>query len=410
MTWRYACEIDQENYVCPIESMPPETESAGLKEPPFVVPHHYSDIDHWKYPERNFYVFICLSVLLGFFGTDHFYLRSFGTATQKFLFNLVTFGMWYFWDLVQIFGDPKRVHAEGLNGPFDWIRGIGRGVFIDPVKRAAEEKEGTSVVRTKKDFVIYALLTIFCGIFGLDKFYIGEPIQGLTKFATTWFPLTFLFGWMWIFYDIIHTVFYPDSIVHGVISAPPPYNIIFGSGISGEPLFMPEKVSKAEIAKETAAAKNTAVSSGSGGFAGADTFRFLYRELAVPMLQPTVGTAIQQVDHGVKVTDKAVAVGNEVVSTVPKVAAAVSTQIQTATNPDHMMQQIQAAAAAKAAAPPASAPPVTAAPPPSAPHAGGGQRGGAYSSSGPIIAGTLSAVVITGAVKMISELLSDKKR
>jgi len=399
--------------------MPPETDSAGanMKEPPFLLPHHYSDIDHWKYPERNFYVFICLSVLMGFFGTDHFYLRSFGTATQKFIFNLFTFGMWYFWDLIQIFGDPKRVQAEGLNSPFDWIRGIGRGVFIDPVQKAADEKTGSSVIRTKKDLVIYALLTIFCGIFGLDKFYIGEPIQGLTKFATTWFPLTFLFGWMWIFYDIIHTVFYPDSIIHGKISAPPPYNIIFGSGISGEPLFMPERVSKAEIAKEHAAAKNSG-SGGSGGFAGMETFRFLYRELAVPMLQPTVGTAIQQVDHGIKVTDKAVAVGNEVASTVPKVAAAVSTQIAAATDPDRMMQQIQAAAAAKAAAgpvamaPPASAPPapVTAAPPPSAPHAGGGQRGGAYSSSGPIIAGTLSAVVITGAVKMISELLSDKKR
>lgn len=378
--------------------MPPETESVGanMKEPPFVVPHHYSDIDHWKYPERNFYVFICLSVLLGFFGTDHFYLRSFGTATQKFIFNLFTFGMWYFWDLIQIFSDPKRVQTQGLNSPFDWIRGIGRGVFIDPVKAAAEAEKGGSVVRTKKDLVIYALLTVFGGLFGLDKFYINEPIQGFTKLATTWFPLTFLFGWMWIFYDIIHTLFYPDSIVHGKISTPPPYSTIFGSGISGEPLFVPEKISKEQLAKERAAAKN---SGGGilGGFLNLETFRFFYRELAVPLLQPTVGTTVQQVDHGIKVADKAVAVGNEVAETVPKIASAVSTQIETATNPDRIMEQIQAAAAAKAAVPAIM-------------HKGGAYKNTSYSSSGPIIAGTLSAVVITGAVKMISELLSDKKR
>jgi TM2 domain-containing membrane protein YozV len=385
--------------------MPPE--AAALKEPPFVLPHHYSDIDYWRYPERNFYVFIGLSFFLGFFGLDHFYLRSFSTAIQKFIFNLFTFGMWYFWDLVQIVNDSKKVRAEGLTSPFDWIRGIGRGVFIDPVQKAEDEKDpSASVIRTKKDFVVYALLTIFCGLFGIDKFYVGLPWEGLTKFFTCFFPLTFLFGWMWVFYDIMHAVIYPDSVVHGAISTPPPYNLFFGSGLSGEPLFMPERVSKTQLAKEMAGVGGQGSGQGSGGM---DTFRFLYRELAVPLLQPTVGTAIQQVSHGAAVADKAVTVGKELVGTVPKVAAAVTEQVEAVTNPDRLMGQIQAAAAAKAATASAAAA-VT----------GTGQKGGgssrssgsssSSSRSGPIIAGTLSAVVIAGAVKVISELLSDKKR
>ena len=402
--------------------MPPE--AAALKEPPFILPHHHSDIDNWRFPERNFYVFIGLSVFLGFFGMDHFYLRSFNTAIQKFIFNLFTFGMWYFWDLVQIANDSKKVRVEGLNSPFDWIRGIGRGVFIDPVKRAEDEKDPTaSVIRTKKDFVVYALLTIFCGLFGVDKFYVGLHWEGLTKFFTCFFPLTFLFGWMWVFYDIMHAVIYPDSIVHGVISAPPPYNMVFGSGLSGEPLFMPERVSKAQLAKEmVAGGSGGSGSSGSSGNSGnisggllpnIDTFRLLYRELAVPLLQPTVGTTIQQVDHGLAVTEKTVAVGKELANTVPKVAEAVSEQVQAVADPNRLMGQIQAAAAAKAASVAATAGTVASAGPA---IAGPGQKGGgsgsrnSSSSSGPIIAGTLSAVVIAGAVKVISELLSDKKR
>jgi len=410
--------------VCPIESMPPEQSAApspvaptgapspgtfGIDppgEPPYVMPHHHSDIDNWKFPERNYYVFICLSVLLGFFGLDHFYLRSFNTAMQKFFVNLISFGLWYFWDIIQIAYDSKRVRDEGLTGPFDWIRGIGRGVFIDPVKKVADDKNpGAKVIRTKKDIVIYALLTIFFGWMGIDKLYLGLPWQGLTKLLTTVNIFTFLFGLLWVFYDMFNVLFFQKSVVHGSISPPMPYNLLFTVGLSGEPLFMPEEVTKETLAKEAVEAKQK----GWAGAVGVDisggmlptvkspidlqTFRFLYRELAVPLLQPTVGTGVQKVDQGVKLTEKAVAVGTEVAATGPKIAGAVTTQMAAATDPNKLMGQIQAAAADKVAE-------------------RTGQAGGGSSStgSGPIIAGTLTAVVLAGAVKVISELLSDKKR
>jgi TM2 domain-containing membrane protein YozV len=283
------------------------------------------------------------------------------------------------------------------------------------VKKAEDEKDPKApVVRTKKDIVIYLLLSIFTGLLGLDKYYIGLPYQGLTKFLTAIFPLTFLFGWMWIFYDAFYAIMYPDNIVHGAIRAPIPYNMIFATGLSGEGLFIPEQITKEELAKEQAAAKAAGIF-GALGFSGfgnpftgwgggaLESFRFLYRELAVPVLQPTVGTTIQQVDHSVKLAGKAVAVGTEVVETVPKVASSVSTQLEAVSNPNRIVAQIHAAAATKAAAAAGA----------TAPHTGGGSSSSSSSSSssgGPIIAGTLSAVAIAGAVKMISELLSDKKR
>lgn len=37
-----------------------------------IVTHHISDVDTWGGRDRNFFVFACLSLTLGFFGFDHF--------------------------------------------------------------------------------------------------------------------------------------------------------------------------------------------------------------------------------------------------------------------------------------------------------------------------------------------------
>ena len=357
-------------------------------EPPFVKPIHFSDIDHWKLPDRNYYVFICISFVFGFFGLDHFYMRSFGTGVQKFIFNMLSLGMWYFWDLTQIISNSKKVQEEGLTTPFDWIRGVGRGIFEDPVKKAEALKNGGKIVRTKKDIVIYAIVTLLFGIFGLDKLYIGAPWQALAKLLTCFNIFIFLFGWMWVIWDIVKVLFFTESLMKDGISAPPPFNLLFSEVIKAKDLFLPSEVSKEDLDKETK-------ESGGAGLpmpklVNMESFRFLYKELAVPLLQPTVGTTVQTVNKTVAVTEKAVSVGTEVAQTGPKIAAAVTQNLAAVSNPDKMVQQIHTAAEAKAA---------------SRVQTGGGID----VSSGPIIAGTLAAVLLAGACKFISELLSHKK-
>lgn len=401
--------------------------------------HHMSDIDYWKHPERNYYVFIALSFLLGFFGADHFYLRSFGTGMQKGLFNIASFGLWYFWDILQIIYEGEKVKKDGLSSPFDWTRGIGRGIFAEPPK-----KEDEMVVRVKKDIVVYALLTVMFGVFGLDKFYMGQSIQGFAKLFSVFNIFLFLFGIAWAVWDSVHVLFFTQDLIKDGITLPPPYSFIF-STIPVKDLFVPEEISKEDLAKEAAEEKET------GGFLSGfvpklpnfvnmESFRFLYKELAVPLLKPSVGTTIEKVQKGVEVSEKALDVGQEVVATVPKVAAAVTSQIQTIANPEKMLNQIKAAAEAKVAervgaagdqlkgavdaqgaklqgAVDSASAAATAAVPPSALRVAavgkalvGGGGTDETIGSGPIVAGTLTAIVLAGAVKVVAELLSQHQK
>jgi TM2 domain-containing membrane protein YozV len=220
-------------------------EELSLGDVPPAPSKHFSDIETWKNPDRSYYLFVTLSVLFGFFGLDHFYLRSFGTGGQKFLVNLFTFGMWYVWDLTQIFFDNEKVRVMGLDSPLEWVRGIGRGVFLDPADNAILKNEN-KVIRSKKDLVVYAIFTIFFGLIGLEKFYMGQPWQGLTKALTVFNFLFFLFGIFWVIWDIVNVVCYTDNIFEGGITPPIPFNFIFGTKDT-KGLFIPELISKDQL-------------------------------------------------------------------------------------------------------------------------------------------------------------------
>ena len=187
-----------------------------MNEHPSNFVHLMSDVEVWKHPDRDYFTFVVLSVLLGFFGVDHIYLRSFPTAIAKTLVNLFTLGLWYIWDLLQIFSDGDRIKQEGLNSPFDWVKGIGRGIFKQP---------GDSYV-AQKDYVLYTILTFF-GCLGADKFYLGYYGQGLLKLISCFNIFLFLFGWFWVAWDWYHAVFTMRTVMTEGISSPLPYSFFF---------------------------------------------------------------------------------------------------------------------------------------------------------------------------------------
>ena len=136
---------------------------------------HISDVAIWGTADRNYWVYFVLAVVLGFIGMDHVYLRSYGTALQKFLFNCVSFGFWYWWDVIQAFTESDKIKTAGLSRPFDWgSQTIGKGVFGNQDS-------------PPKDYVIYTLLAIFLGWLGADRFYIGQWTSGILKFASVIF-------------------------------------------------------------------------------------------------------------------------------------------------------------------------------------------------------------------------------
>jgi TM2 domain-containing membrane protein YozV len=201
-------------------------------------PHfrHISDIEVWLTPDRNYFMFILLSVFTGFFALDHIYLRSFDTAFQKFFYNLLGLGIWYWWDLIQIFTEGPRVQKEGLTSPFDWTQGIGRGVFNfsdSPAKFAPE-----------KSYIIWAFLAIFGGFFALDKFYLGDYMHAFTKLLTVFFPFFTLFGVIWVGWDAFHALFMTKEVVSGTISLPIPLGW-FGYNETNGRIFLPSQPKQA---------------------------------------------------------------------------------------------------------------------------------------------------------------------
>jgi hypothetical protein len=195
---------------------------------------HISDIDVWLTPDRNYFTFILLSVFCGFFALDHVYLRSFDTAFQKVLYNFFGLGIWYWWDMCQIFTEGKRVQSDGLTSPFDWIQGIGRGVFA------------TSGVENKympeKSYIIWAFLAIFGGFFALDKFYLGDYIHAFTKLISIFSPI-FLFGILWVAWDAFHAFFMTKETIANKISLPIPLTW-FGYNETDGSVFLPSAAKK----------------------------------------------------------------------------------------------------------------------------------------------------------------------
>jgi hypothetical protein len=152
-------------------------------------------------------------------------------------------------------------------------------------------------------------------------------------------------------------------------------------------------VSAPELPKMPDMPKAPDVSAGVTAFRD-DVFRPAYRELVVPVIQPTALTAMQASKEHEKTVQVAGDFGKELLASVPKIATEVTAKINELSNPSIMMAKIQAQADAKTA------------------ERAAAMVGGALASSdttGPIIAGTLSAIVLAGAGKAIVEMLSSKK-
>jgi TM2 domain-containing membrane protein YozV len=414
--------------------------------------HHISDIDTWKHADRNYFVFVILSVLLGLLGVDHFYLRSFHTGMMKIVFNIFTLGMWHYWDLIQIVYDGRKIREEGLTSTVDWICGIGRGVFTS-AKTDADSKKYVA----EKSYLIYAALAIFFGFLGADKFYMGETWQGVAKLLSVFNIFLFLFGFLWVLWDSFHALFMTKSILENGISAPLPYNMFFKEAIDGKQFLVTHLVTPEDAAK--------------GGFSGIDlnpfslfnklkdeienmipavplqsiSYKGLYSDLVVPFMTPTVVAAI----NASKSTDPIIKMPElpdaptmpglaklGLPTSIPPLPGIPGMPTPSVPSAGIGMPISQAPAAPTAAAPTvATAAPTVAAPVsanlPSAPATGtaaasvsapngpkvafapmpvqkqsGGARNEFTAGPGPAIAGVLTAVVIAGGLKGFYDIIS----
>jgi hypothetical protein len=175
---------------------------------------HYSGECTYINPDRDYATARSLSIFGGLLALDHFYLRSPTTAFMKIIVNMLTFGLWWFWDVDQFVNQKERVLHYGLNYLFDLDRGIARGTIL----------EGKPKFVSKKDFSSFILLGIFFGVLGLDRMYLGDKFvfQGVVKFLSCFL----IVGFIWVIWDMLYLLFLPDSILkEGYYPIPLPFSI-----------------------------------------------------------------------------------------------------------------------------------------------------------------------------------------
>jgi len=360
--------------------------------------HHISDVDTWGGADRNYFVFVVLSIVFGFFGLDHMYLRSYGTGFYKLMINILCLGLWYWWDLVQIATEAKKIRTDGLSSPMDWIRGIGRGVF------AADDAK-KPIPSSPKDYLLYTFLAVMFGWLGADKFYLGEYFQGFVKLCSCFNLFLLLFGWIWVLWDAFHAFFMTESILKDGITTPMPYSFMFSGTVPGS-IF---KVSGGATSGPSCLFCPPDISSMFSMFSP----KTLYKDVVVPLMTPPILKAIDGIGKGPPACGPGLGLG----LTMPSLP----TGMPVLPNPTTALPATalpvvpNLATALPATALPATALPATALPtmpamPSTAPRigtqVGGGQQGQQGPGGvGPILAGTLTAVVLAGGLKGFYDVL-----
>lgn len=335
---------------------------------------HISDVSMWGGPDRNYFTFVVLSVVFGFFGLDHVYLRSFSTAAQKVVVNFCTLGFWYVWDLLQIFTESDLVLKDGLSSPLDWVRGIGRGVFGGG---------GAGDAAAPKSYIVYTLLAVFTGAFGLDRLYMGAPFQAMVKAMSC----LFLVGWVWVMWDSYHAVFATRSILNHGLEAPPVFDMLFPTPIS------PDAFKVAPITSGGAPVGWMDWIAQTLGFPGVPSFSS-FKEVLRNMVEvlAILGSAKAGLPTSIP-SAAGIASAAGLPTTMPSVsdiagAAGLPTALPTVPTVANVVGALPSA--------PAMLPP----------QSGGGVATSAPGGPGPILAGALTALVIAGGAKGIYDFVT----
>jgi hypothetical protein len=150
----------------------------------------------------SYNVFLGLTILGGYLALDHLYLRSPLTFVAKIVVNILCFGVWYWYDVLQAVWNSDVVKLYGLSVPALGPKGIGAGVL-------AKDKPS----KLHWNFLIYSICLMFGGIFGLDSFLVGDNRSGLIRLLSliSVFFAPIAVGWwaynlFWFFTDTEYTI------------------------------------------------------------------------------------------------------------------------------------------------------------------------------------------------------------
>lgn len=175
----------------------------------------YTRKEFWGGPSIPYWILATATILFGFIGLDHLLLRSPTSALIKFITNMLTLGLWYFYDIMQIIGDKEKVMNYGLTAPLYGPLGIGAGMFTDNQPDVPKSKSPWR-------FLLYSILVFLP--FGLDSAVGGDTAGGVVKFICTIIPIFWPILFFWMIYSIGRLYLFPEPLFTEGIDRPFPVN------------------------------------------------------------------------------------------------------------------------------------------------------------------------------------------
>jgi hypothetical protein len=167
----------------------------------------YTQSKFWGGSWYPYWSLILITVIGGFIGLDHLWLRSPLSAFLKFIINILTLGLWYFYDILQILGEKDSVMKNGLSAPIIGPLGIGAGMFKD------SNPDGPTAKSPYK-FMAYMFLMLIP--FGFDLYIAGDTNGAFIKFLLTIllipFVLPFFISIIWGFINAARSTFMPKEL------------------------------------------------------------------------------------------------------------------------------------------------------------------------------------------------------
>lgn len=186
----------------------------------FADTFSYTRGSYWGGPWYSYWTLIVATILFGFFGGDHFWLRSPTTGILKLLINVLGLGIWWMYDILQILGEPDRVQKHGLSVPLVGHLGIGAGVFVD-------NNPDAPLSRSPWRFLGYLLLV--CLPFGFDFFIAGDSNGGIARLMTTLLFFLWPFGFIWGCVNMFRAFITPQKLFEEGTYRMFPFNWIMDS-------------------------------------------------------------------------------------------------------------------------------------------------------------------------------------
>lgn len=239
----------------------------------WIGPVYHTQGETWGGTQIDYTMFKAISVLGGFFGLDHIFLRSPRTGILKFIVNIFTFGFWYMYDIIQLFTDSEFIKKYGLTIPLLGPSGIGAGIFHG----AGTESRAPLTAPTPLLFVVFALLTWIP--FGVSQFVAGDFKGGAAQFVLTFSPLFFM-AFLWALYSAFNTIVNTASVLKDGTDRFFPVTLLMSAKGPAPNIMIPKAPSLTE----------------GGGFVGAlaealTGFSFLLGPYEKPVLQGIAGAA-----------------------------------------------------------------------------------------------------------------------